>query len=106
MQSKKDASILPPCLLFLELGPNTRNFSKSHERRMKRKATEQLAGNMNDLQTALAFLDQVAPQSLRNTSPSDPINSAEVKPKASSSISKIGKGASSTLSKAQRKRLL
>ena len=71
---------------------------------MKRKAKEQLAGNMDDLQTALASLDEVAlPE---KPSPSIPVNSVEVKPKTGSSIGKIGKGTSSTLSKAQRKRLL
>jgi hypothetical protein len=68
---------------------------------MKRKAREQLAGNMDDLQTALASLDEP-----EKPSPSIPINSVEVKSKTGSSISKIGKGTSSTLSKAQRKRLL
>jgi len=89
-----------------KLEPSTRHFSKSHERRMKRKAREQLAGNMDDLQTAIASLDKVAPQSVEKPSPSIPINSGEVKPKASSSIGKIGKGTSSTLSTSQRKRQL
>ena len=94
---------------FPELGPSTRHFSKSHERRMKRKAKEQLAGNMDDLQTALAVLDEdtVPPESNSMEKPSTfPMHSGEVKPKAKSSVGKIGKGTSSTLSKAQRKRLL
>jgi len=84
-----------------KLGPSTQRFSKSHERRVKRKAKEQLAGNMDDLQTALASLDEdiVPPESTDKPPPS----SGEVKSKA---IGKIGKGTSSTLSKAQRKRLL
>lgn len=87
-----------------KLEPSTRHFSKSHERRLKRKAKEQLAGNMHDLQTALASLDhEGAPQTVEKPSPSI---SGEVKPKVSSGIGKIGKGNSSTLSKAQRKRLL
>ena len=75
---------------------------------MKRKAKEQLVGNMDDLQTALASLEKdiVPPESMDKPSPSAPIRSSEVKPKAMSRIGKIGKGASSTLSKAQRKRLL
>ena len=96
-------------LSFPELGPSTRQFSKSHERRMKRKAKEQLAGStMDDLQTALASLDKdiAPPESMDKPSPSTPIHSSEVKSKAISKISKIGKGTSSTLSKAQRKRLL
>ena len=96
-------------LFFPELGSSTRHFSKSHERRMKRKAKEQLAGNtMDDLQTALASLDKdlVPPESMDKPPPSVPIHSNELKPKASSRIGKIGKGTSSTLSKAQRKRLL
>ena len=78
---------------------------------MKRKAKEQLAGNtMDDLQTALASLDEETtappPESKDKPSASTPVHSSEAKPKASSRIGKIGKGASSTLSKAQRKRLL
>jgi len=89
-----------------KLEPSTSHFSKSHERRLKRKAKEQLAGNMHDLQTALASLDEGAPQTVEKPSPSISMNSGEVKPKVSSGIGKIGKGTSSTLSKAQRKRLL
>ena len=112
MQSKRHALFLFLSSYFLsfpELGPSTSHFSKSHERRMKRKAKEQLAGNtMDDLQTALASLDKdiVPPESMVKPPPSVPIHSSEVKPKAISSIGKIGKGNSSTLSKAQRKRLL
>ena len=77
---------------------------------MKRKAKEQLAGNtMDDLQTALASLDKdiVTPESMDKPPPSAPMrHPSEVKSKATSRIGKIGKGASSTLSKAQRKRLL
>jgi len=75
---------------------------------MKRKAKEQLAGNMDDLQTALASLDEeiTLPESIEKLSSSIPKCSEEVKPKASSSIGKIGKGNSSTLSKAQRQRQL
>jgi hypothetical protein len=75
---------------------------------MKRKTKEQLAGNMDDLQAALASLDEdiVLPESMDKPPPSIPIHSGEVKPKAVSSIGKIGKGTSSTLSKAQKKRLL
>jgi hypothetical protein len=72
---------------------------------MKRKAKEQLVGNMDDLQTALASLEKdiVPPESMDKPSPSTP---SEVKPKAISRIGKIGKGTSSTLSGAQRNRLL
>lgn len=99
-------SSLLTLLSISELEPSTGHFSKSHERRMKRKAREQLAGNMDDLQIAIASLDKVAPQSEEKPSPSIPVNSGEVKPKASSSIGKIGKGTSSTLSTSQRKRQL
>jgi len=99
----------PLLLFFPELGPSTRQFSKSHERRMKRKAKEQLAGNtMDDLQTVLASLDKdiVPPESMEKPPPSVTIHSSEVKTKAISRIGKIGKGNSFTLSKAQRKRML
>lgn len=112
MQSAKHtiitSSFVLTSLSLLELEPSTRHFSKSHERRMKRKAQEQLAGNMDDLQTALASLDEeiALPESIEKLSSSIPKHSEEVKPKASSSIGKIGKGNSSTLSKAQRQRQL
>ena len=106
MQSKKYVFIPVLILLSLpELGHTTRHFSKSHERRMKRKAKEQLAGNMDDLQTALASLDSEPPEQGKPSS-SIPKHFEEVNHKVSSSIGKIGKGTSSTLSKAQRKRLL
>ena len=105
MQSKKHVFIPVLILLSLpELGHST-TFSKSHERRMKRKAKEQLAGNMDDLQTALASLDSEPPEQGKPSS-SIPKHFEEVNHKVSSSIGKIGKGTSSTLSKAQRKRLL
>ena len=111
MQSKRACFFSPLKLLLssAELGLSTRQFSKSHERRMKRKAKEQLAGNtMDDLQTALASLDKdIVPQESMDKPPtSTPIHSSEVKSKDISRIGKIGKGNSSTLSKAQRKRLL
>ncbi|KAF8807513.1 hypothetical protein BYT27DRAFT_7098885, partial [Phlegmacium glaucopus] len=91
-----------------EFEPSTRHFSKSHERRMKRKAKEQLAGNMDDLQTALTSLDEdiLPPETMEKPSSYIPKNPGGVKTKASSNIGKIGKGTSSTLSKAQRKRQL
>ena len=105
MQSRRHALFLFSFSLLVslpELGPSTRRFSKSHERRMKRKAKEQLAGSMDDLRTALVALDEdIVPPD--EPSPSIPTRSEEAKPKA---ILKIGKGTSSTLSKAQRKRLL
>jgi len=109
VRTKKEKQIERREAFMQKLGPSTRHFSKSHERRMKRKAKEQLAGNtMDDLQTALASLDNdiAPPESMEKPPPSVPIHSSKVKPKAISSIGKIGKGNSSTLSKAQRKRLL
>lgn len=63
---------------------------------------------MDDLQTALTSLDEdiSPPETTEKPSSSIPKHSGEVKPKASSSVGKIGKGPSSTLSKAQRKRQL
>jgi hypothetical protein len=104
--------VLTLLLPLPELGPSTIQFSKSHERRMKRKAKEQLTGNMDDLQIALASLDEdiaepPPPGSLEKpSSESNSKHSQELKPKAGSNIGKIGKGSSSTLSKAQRKRVL
>ncbi|KAF8167991.1 ribosome biogenesis protein SLX9-domain-containing protein [Crassisporium funariophilum] len=102
-QSKKEKQIEKREAFMKKLEPTSKTFSKSHERRMKRKAKEQLTGTMGDLQSALASLDEAAITS--ESSPVKDMGAAETKPKAAASI-KIGKGASATLSKNQRKRLL
>ncbi|KAF9481434.1 hypothetical protein BDN70DRAFT_876421 [Pholiota conissans] len=91
---------------FLEkLGPSTKQLSKSSARRQKRKAKEQLTGDLDDLHSALASVEMenadaedVLLNDVDSQEKSAPIQS--VKPGT------IGKSGSSTLSKAQRKRVL
>lgn len=91
-------------LLFpKELEPSIKQ-SKSHERRLKRKAKEQLTGDLNDLQSALELLQE---ETTGHDEPAEPAASHdERKPKQTTKPGTIGKGRSSTLSKAQRKRAL
>jgi len=105
-QSKKAKQLEKREAFLQKLEPSTRQTSKSHERRLKRKAKEQLTGGLDDLQSAIASLEQGATlhdESLATnaTTSKDEKNSRPViKPGT------IGKGGSSTLSKAQRKRVL
>lgn len=86
--------------------PTTRTFSKSHERRVKRKAREQLAGDtLDDLQSALATLDKdIAVPSLTIAESAD--KSAVGAVKSHTKPGTIGEGKPAPLSKAQRKRAL
>jgi len=79
--------------------------SKSHQKRMKRKAKEQLTGGLSDLQTALVTLEKdVLAQQEPLTTISTSQDEAKAEPAARPGT--IGKGLASTLSKAQRKRVL
>ncbi|GLB36259.1 putative ribosome biogenesis protein SLX9 [Lyophyllum shimeji] len=81
-------------------------YSKSHLRRMKRKAKEQIAGGLDDMQAAIASLDEEIPaavsQSVKDAaaSSSAPPSRAHIKP------GMIGEGKKAPLSKSQRKRAL
>lgn len=72
---------------------------------MKRKAKEQLTGGLSDLQTALVTLEKdVLAQQEPLTTISTSQDEAKAEPAARPGT--IGKGLASTLSKAQRKRVL
>ncbi|KAF7307020.1 hypothetical protein MIND_00495000 [Mycena indigotica] len=79
-------------------------YSKSHERRMKRKAREQLAGaTMGDIQAALVAVDQdsdVEPVPVGVTDNATPKVKRKLKP------GQIGEGKGATLSKSQRQKVL
>lgn len=96
---------------------STRNlYSKSHNRRMKRKAKEQIANGMSDIQSVLATLED--PLDATTEAPAQKSSnknameteedgsSAQSKPTASSKSLKIGEGKAAPLSKSQRKRAL
>jgi len=77
-----------------ETGAETEPVSRSHGRRLKRKAREQLGGGLGDLHNAIKTVVDTgaAAEGEASLNPSKP--------------GAIGKGSSSTLSKSQRKRVL
>lgn len=106
----------------IELGVLKTPYSKSHARREKRKAKEQLAGSgLNDIQAILSTIaadeniggeDEAGPNGEKTEKQKRGSNSMEtdqeqqVKPKAQQKMAKIGEGKSVPLSKNQRKRVL
>ena len=97
----------------VELDVSKSAFSKSHQRRLKRKAKEQIANGMSDIQQALAALED--PLDTREPAEStkkgkDAMETdsgmATSRPTAASRSLKIGEGKGVTLTKAQRKRAL
>ena len=95
-------------LIFLCLGLETSRspYSKSHERRVKRKAREQVAGGLTEMHAAIAALEDLDGPANQTTigDTSAPNEDTTEVPKAKSG--QIGEGKSATLSKAQRKRAL
>lgn len=80
-------------------------YSKSHERRLKRKAREQVAGGLKDITAALAELETDIPVAIQQTiSADDATEDTSRKSTAASSL--IGEGKRTPLSKAQRKKAL
>lgn len=80
---------------------------------MKRKAKEQIANGMSDIQSVLATLedplDTTEAQEPVQTSNKDPMEteeSVQPKPTATSKLLKIGEGKAAPLSKSKRKRAL
>jgi ribosome biogenesis protein SLX9 len=72
---------------------------------MKRKAKEQLTGGLDDLQSALATVEMET-TGTDEAPPTSVDTKEELASKSSVTLGKIGKSGSSTLSKAQRKRVL
>lgn len=73
---------------------------------MKRKAKEQIAGGLSDMQTALNALDDSIPIVVQQSTSSNEDATADPKPKAAIKPGMIGEGKKATLSKSQRKRAL
>ncbi|KAJ7070922.1 ribosome biogenesis protein SLX9-domain-containing protein [Mycena amicta] len=94
---KKEKQQIKRDALRQRLEADSSPYSKSHERRVKRKAKEQLAGaTMDDIQAALVAVDEPAPV--------EAANSARPKPKAKPG--QIGEGKPATLSQKQRQKVL
>ncbi|KAL0072081.1 hypothetical protein AAF712_001004 [Marasmius tenuissimus] len=85
-------------------------YSKSHMRRMKRKAREQLASGLDDIQSALNSLDDNATNPSNTTESSTETGYDEAaqtgQPPPKTKPGQIGEGKGATLSKQQRKRVL
>ncbi|KAF9056293.1 ribosome biogenesis protein SLX9-domain-containing protein [Panaeolus papilionaceus] len=106
-QTKKAKEIERRQAFLQKLEIGQRLFSKSHERRLKRKEREQLAGGMNQLQVALDQAVNADQETAAQTTIAEAEQSqSTAKDKAASKAGLIGKNGSSTLSKAQRKKAL
>ncbi|TCD69973.1 hypothetical protein EIP91_005562 [Steccherinum ochraceum] len=103
---KKEKQTLKHELFLKRLESSRSPYSKSHERRVKRKAREQVAGGLTEMHAAIADLEATegfANQPTVGDSSAPNEDTAEV-PKAKSG--QIGEGKGATLTKAQRKRAL
>ena len=83
-------------------------YSKSHERRLKRKSREQVAVGLGDVTAAISELDAGIPvvvqQSVFENDAGDQAEEAPQRPKATSL--QIGEGKGAPLTKSQRKKAL
>ncbi|KAG6885454.1 hypothetical protein C0993_001534 [Termitomyces sp. T159_Od127] len=97
MQATHDA-------LMQGLEKSSSPYSKSHARRMKRKAKEQIANGLDDMRTALAALDQDIPTLIEQ--PETKTSHVEPQRKKLLKVGLVGEGKKATLSNLQRKRAL
>ncbi|KAG6832443.1 hypothetical protein H0H92_001489 [Tricholoma furcatifolium] len=96
MQARHDA--------FLQrLDLTSSPYSKSHARRMKRKAKEQIANGLGEMQSAITALDQDTAQT---DSKESNVNATSNEPRKPLKSGMIGEGKNAPLSKSQRKRAL
>ncbi|KAH9847388.1 ribosome biogenesis protein SLX9-domain-containing protein [Lenzites betulinus] len=108
---KKEKQALKHELFIKRLEQSRSPYSKSHERRVKRKAKEQVAGGMGDMTAAIFAVEDAIPVAVQNTiaagaeepdATEEPQAQARAKPKPG----QIGEGKGVPLSKNQRKRAL
>jgi len=95
--------------LFLERLESARSpYSKSHARRLKRKAKEQIGGGMNDIKAAITEMeDDPAPEPAQESmQKSAGVQSSANEPRIKSTPGRIGEGQKNPLTKAQRKKVL
>lgn len=107
---KKEKQALKHELFLKRLESSRSPYSKSHERRVRRKAKEQVAGGMSDVKAALSALDDDIPQavidSTEDFADGDAAGGDRSKPVPKPKPGQIGEGKGAPLSKAQRKRVL
>ncbi|KAJ7110101.1 ribosome biogenesis protein SLX9-domain-containing protein [Mycena epipterygia] len=105
---KKEKQQLKREALLQRLESSHSPYSKSHARRQKRKAKEQIGGGLDEIQLALAAVDdddsaEVPEESAGPTADEEaPQQQKKIKPKPG----QIGEGKGAPLSKAQRQRAL
>lgn len=90
-----------------ELEASRSPYSRSHERRLKRKAREQVAGGLQDITAALAEVETEMPIAVQQAVSADDtptVRETAHKPKSVPGL--IGEGKHKPLSKSQRKRAL
>ncbi|KAI0830642.1 ribosome biogenesis protein SLX9-domain-containing protein [Trametes gibbosa] len=111
IMKKKEKQALKHELFLKRLEQSRSPYSKSHERRLKRKAKEQVAGGMDDITAAIFAVEDAIPTAVQNTIAADaqepagtdePRTQARTKPQPG----QIGEGKGVPLSKNQRKRAL
>ncbi|KAH6917277.1 ribosome biogenesis protein SLX9-domain-containing protein [Coprinopsis sp. MPI-PUGE-AT-0042] len=90
---------------FMQKLELSKTHSKSHERRLKRKAKGQIANGMADIQSALAALEEPVEATVAEDAAQKEGETAPPS-KATSKSVKIGEGKPEPLSKAQRKKAL
>jgi len=104
-QSKRDA-------LLQRLEPKHSPYSKSHTKRLRQKANEQLAGtSLDDMQLALAAVDDASgsvqiPEEIAQATTEEQPHLTHKKPKLKATSTQIGEGKGAPLSKTQRQRAL
>ncbi|KAJ6621254.1 ribosome biogenesis protein SLX9-domain-containing protein [Mycena sp. CBHHK59/15] len=106
---KKEKQQLKRDALLQRLESNHSPYSKSHARRQKRKAKEQIAGGLDDIQAALAAVEGEQDVDLHQDSAADELDIPEHESqpkKAKPKPGQIGEGKGVPLSKAQRQRAL
>ncbi|TBU46108.1 ribosome biogenesis protein SLX9-domain-containing protein [Dichomitus squalens] len=107
---KKEKQALKHQLFIERLEQSRSPYSKSHERRLKRKAREQVAGGMSEIKAAISAVEDDIPEAVQNASTiGDATEASEgqskprkVRPKPG----QIGEGKGTPLTKSQRKRAL
>ena len=95
--------------LLLGLETSRQPYSKSHERRLKRKAREQVAGGLQEIQAAIAEVAGDDPPDSLQDEEGGELGTSSDRPKVSKSKPRpglIGEGKSVPLSGNQRKRAL
>lgn len=103
---KKEKQALKHELFLKRLESSRSPYSKSHERRLKRKAKEQVAGGMSDMEAAISAVDDGIPSAVLQSTHQDLSDVVEEGPRVQAKAGKIGEGKGAPLSKSQRKRAL